>query len=74
MWADEEKKQKYLAKYKEQRLHDAIGPRLQAADVVKTPIVAFLRPANLIGGGFSLTVSQKVPFYVRKYVETVLPR
>lgn len=34
--------------------------------------MAFLRPGNIIGGGFTLTTSNRVPMMVRDYVDRVL--
>ena len=72
LWSEEEKQNKKSAKQKERRLHEALGPRLNPKETVKRPIVAFLRPANIIGGGFALTRSHRVPQYVAEYVGSVL--
>ena len=39
---------------------------------VHVPLTAFLRPGNLVGGGFSLSASERVPAIVRDYVASVL--
>ena len=72
LWAEDEKQNKPWALFKERRLHDALGPRCAATDAIRMPIVAFLRPLNLIGGGFSLTSTQRVPQYVARYEAQVL--
>ena len=72
LWAEDEKNNKPWALFKEKRLHDALGHRCAATETIRVPIVAFLRPANLIGGGFSLTSNQRVPQYVVRHVERVL--
>ena len=39
---------------------------------VHVPLTAFLRPGNLVGGGFGLSASERVPAIVRDYVASVL--
>lgn len=36
---------------------------------LKIPLTAFLRPENLVGGGFSLTPSRQIPAFVRLFLE-----
>lgn len=38
------------------------------------PVTAFLRPSNIIGGGFSLNDESIVPSRIRSYIETILER
>ena len=33
-----------------------------------TPVRCYLRPQNVVGGGFSMTPAKRVPAFVRKYV------
>ena len=40
--------------------------------VVHVPVTCFLRPDNIIGGGFSLTATGRVPSLVQQHVMTVL--
>jgi hypothetical protein len=40
--------------------------------VVHVPLVAFLRPNNLIGGGFMLRVAGRIPNFVRDHTQSVV--
>ena len=72
LFSEEEEQNKKAAYRKEKRLHEVLGPRLNPTETIQRPIVAFLRPTNIIGGGFSLTRSHRVPQYVAAYVASVL--
>lgn len=50
------------------RRHGAGGHR------VLSPVTAFLRPANIIGGGFSLDDHYMVPSRIRSYIESIMAR
>jgi len=41
---------------------------------VLSPVTAFLRPANIIGGGFSLDHHYMVPNRIRSYTESIMVR
>lgn len=58
---------------KERRRHDdeVHGPRLPPQGPMQVPVVAFLRPENLIGGGFFVTSSGRIPGYVLTYLREV---
>ena len=40
--------------------------------IVHVPLVAFLRPNNLIGGGFMLSVAGRIPNFVRDHTQSVV--
>ena len=53
-----------------ERLKEAISKRSSVAEDHDhlSPVRCYLRPQNVVGGGFSMTPAKRVPAFVRKYV------
>ena len=53
-----------------ERLLEAISKRSSVAEDHDhlSPVRCYLRPQNVVGGGFSMTPAKRVPAFVRKYV------